>query len=110
MLFFVVAKSFDSPLSSHSFPAAVKFLDIDQLFRFVYSGVSSPSPPAMHFNAFFHVFGMSGVVATILTAKNVNVVRQLTILRNNQFSSFSLKKITHNTELGKLEIHRKVWE
>ncbi len=81
LLFSVVAERFDSSFSSHGIATAVKLLDIHQLFRFVYSGVSGSSSPLVHFNAPFHVFCVSSVEAAILAAKNVNIVGQSSSLR-----------------------------
>jgi len=71
-----VTEPFDSSFSSHSLATALKLFEVNQFFRFMYLGVSCSFSLPVHFKSLFHIFCVSSVVATILTAKNVNIVGQ----------------------------------
>jgi hypothetical protein len=74
-LLLAVAERLNLSFSLHGTATAVELFHIHYLRRFVHPRVSSALTFPMLFNAMFHVFSVSSVVAAVFTKKNVNVIR-----------------------------------
>jgi len=73
-LLLAVVERFNLSFSLHGIATAVELFHIHYFRRLVHSRVSSALTFPMLFNAMFHVFSLSSVVATVFTKKDVNVI------------------------------------
>ena len=74
-LLLAVAERFNLSFSLHGTATAVELFHINHFRRLVHSRVSGALTFFVLFNATFHVFSVSSVVATVFTKKHVNVIR-----------------------------------
>ena len=73
-LLLAVAERFNFSFSLHSIATAVELFHVHYFRRLVHPRVSSALTFFVLFNAMFHVFSVSSVVATVFAEKDVNVI------------------------------------